>query len=96
MKAVLHCAAPPTDGTPFLAEGRVIIEDAVGCSVIPVVGRMQFAESGELVWYLGRLAVRTYADAEVHLDSWHAAPRSGGTFAWVTDPRTTHDDGGDL
>lgn len=99
MKATLHCPPPPMDGTAFLAEARVIIEDSLGCSITPVVGRMRFAESGELVWALGGLAVRTYDDAEIHLDGWHTAPQPGRTFAWLRDPRAeaaTDWDGGDL
>ena len=91
MKAVLHCPPPPLDGTPFLAEVRVLLEDAAGLSVYPLVGRMQFAANGELVWYLGQLAIRTYADAEIHVDRWHPAPASGRTFAWLRDPRAEAD-----
>lgn len=90
-------ALPPTDGTTFMAEARVIWDDGAFVTVDPVVGRMRFLESGELVWALGGLSVRGSLDAQVKIDRWTHAPQPGRTFAWLRDPRVepAYDDGGD-
>lgn len=90
-------APPPTDGTTFLAEATVIWESGSFCGVDPVIGRMRFSESGELVWALGGLSVRGSLDAVVRIDRWTHTVQPGRTFASLRDPRgeTSYDDGGD-
>lgn len=81
---------PPKDGRPVLVSGRIVFDDGIGTTALPVLGRMKFDSAiGEWVWYMTGLAVRPFAEAVLRVDAWRPMPDPLGSPAigWFWDPR---------